>query len=282
MEPNRPPQQSNSQSPVLPTAVSNPQPQPATQNNPLNEGNKLPGAFSLFKPSWEAVKLNLSTFLSLIIVPFILQLGYTAYIFAHSPHTTTSLYGTTSTSTNVNFFSGSYWVFIAVSVLINLIIGPALVLTQIKSAQGVKIGATQALKEGLRYIWRFIGLIICLYVVIAIGFVLLIVPGVFLLKRFLMSPYAMFRDKLGVIASMKQSAKLSKQPGAVWGLMGVFLLLSLLSLIPVLGWIVGFVGYIAYSCAIAIRYEQLSSSAALTEPSAPITNPVPPSVNQAI
>ena len=68
----------------------------------------------------------------------------------------------------------------------------------------------------------------------------------------------MLDEKLGVRDSMHRSAELSKlNPGSVWGIIGVMLLIGLVNIIPILGGLASFALGGLYSVAPALRYQQL-------------------------
>jgi hypothetical protein len=252
-----------------PQTFQAPPPPPNSSQDP-----KLPSAFTLFKPSWVAIKLNIVTLASLYFIPLILSLfsvfkthrlsrGYT---FSNNTH------------------SGLSVALILFLLLIEIIIGAPLVYTIVKSAQGITVSLSEAFKEGFGYVWRFYGLVISLVVIIGLGFILIIVPGVFLLKRYYLAPYAMFSENLGIKESMKRSAQLGKDHDGVWGVIGVQALISLFSIIPIIGWLISTVGGISYICAPAIRFEQLKAldGNTPTKNSNPTAAPATPTLTPAI
>jgi len=103
--------------------------------------------------------------------------------------------------------------------------------------------------------WRMLGL----YIVsgLAIVFTLFIFA-----RRYLLAPYVMLEKKTGIIESMKISSELSaRNPGSVWGVIGVIVLIALVGAVPILGGIVSFVLGSLYSVAPAMRYQQLKKLA---------------------
>jgi uncharacterized membrane protein len=96
--------------------------------------------------------------------------------------------------------------------------------------------------------------------IIGVGFLLLIVPGLFLLRRYILAPYFLVDKELSINEALNQSAAFSKKySGAVWGLIGVTILISLLGIIPVLGGIASAILGIAYYCAPALRYKEVTT-----------------------
>ncbi len=211
-----------------------------------NRSSELPGAFSLFQPSMNAIALNLVTFIELVLVPVLVVLigGIIKHVTGH--------------------------IITAIGEILTLFLTPAAYLTQVRSVQKKSIDFTEAIKESLHYFWRLIGLWICLIFIIGIGFLLFIVPGLFMLRRYILSPYYLIDRDMKVFDAMKASANDSKTfSGAIWGLIGVEVLIAIASAIIsiLLGPLsaIGFVIYYLYYCAPTVRYFQIKHA---TKPSA--------------
>lgn len=133
---------------------------------------------------------------------------------------------------------------------------------QLKTAGGRKPDFNELFDDGKKYFFPMLGLIIVMAVVIIIGFILLIVPGVIALGRLAMAPFIMIDKKVGIEEALKQSNELGKKYfGKIWAVIGVTILISLvtgiISGIPLLGPLVGAAIGIAYSVILALRYQQL-------------------------
>lgn len=110
--------------------------------------------------------------------------------------------------------------------------------------------------------WRMLGLYLVMGLVILLGFILLIVPGFFMLRRYLLAPYVMLDKKCGIREAMDQSAKLSLiNTRSVWGIIGVMILISFISILPLIGGLLSFVLGMLYAVAPALRYQQLKKLA---------------------
>ena len=106
--------------------------------------------------------------------------------------------------------------------------------------------------------WRMLGLYIAMGAIIGIGFVLLIIPGLFAIRRYLLAPYVMLDKKCGIKEALDKSAEMSLiNPGSVWGIIGVLILISLVGILPLIGSLAAFVLGVLYSVAPALRYQQL-------------------------
>ena len=105
--------------------------------------------------------------------------------------------------------------------------------------------------------WRLFGLYIVMSVLIVVGLILLIIPGLILIRRFFFAPYVMIDKNTGIKDSLNESAALSKlNTGAVWAVIGVMLLIGLANIIPIIGGLASFAFGSLYSVAPALRYQQ--------------------------
>jgi hypothetical protein len=91
---------------------------------------------------------------------------------------------------------------------------------------GRPFAITESFRRGLSRFFPIIGLSICWVIVITLGFVMLIVPGVLFLLMFLVALPACVVERLGPIESMTRSAELTK--GHRWKVLGLLLLLALI------------------------------------------------------
>lgn len=203
------------------------------------EQAELPSAFSLLRPSVDAIKLNIWTFVALwlfsLIASMVGNLGEE------------SLSGT-------NFFFG------IIGFVVTLIISSILQVLYLRSAQNKQRELDETVRESRPFLVRLILLQILTAIFIICGFILLIIPGLFAIQRLLLAPYFLVDKNMGIIDSMKASAEAGKQySGAMWGLLGVMLVYTLLIftiiLIPL-----SFVLLLIYSVAPAIRYLQIQNA----------------------
>lgn len=84
----------------------------------------------------------------------------------------------------------------------------------IKSAQGFSLTLTECYREGLRFFWRYLLLVLGLVVVVGLGLVLFIIPGLlaayFILQRYYLSPYFMIDQNLSIKAALVKSSEQTK------------------------------------------------------------------------
>jgi len=213
---------------------------------------KLPGAFALFEPSTQALKRNAVTLLGLFLSPMI----------ATIPLFSVAIGLTVATSNNGrDAISGVVLICFAVIYIaifvFSMITSAALIDATVWAVQEKKPSYIDSLRIGLHHFWRFVGLSVCVGILVLLGLILFIVPGLILFKRYFLAPFYLVHRNMGIAEAMKQSAADTKKYGGVWGIMGVFALIELAGIIPFVGWIVTLVGLALYACAPAIRYLQI-------------------------
>ena len=89
----------------------------------------------------------------------------------------------------------------------------------------------------------------------------MIVPGLFILKRYYLAAYYLIDEDLDITEAMRRSAADSKRySSAVWGILGAQLLFAACLIIPILGFIAALVLLAMYANAPAIRYLEFKAS----------------------
>ena len=100
-----------------------------------------------------------------------------------------------------------------------------------------KAVSTEDLKTEPMLLVRFFAAQLVAGILIVIGFVLLIVPGVYLALRFMFAPYAIVDKNLGPIEALKYSGELTK--GIKWQLLGYSIVAILIILVGAIALLVG-------------------------------------------
>jgi hypothetical protein len=238
------------------------------RSSPLN----LPSAFELFKPSKDIVLKNIGVFVPLYILPFIFLVNTWLWNISstHGAQHWKLQFADHNGGWNIptlpvytwGLLAGIFSIFVLVSLTVGIIIKIMTQAAELEGAEGKLITFKSIWKTTKELGWRMLGLYIVVGLVVLVGFILLIVPGLFMIRRYILSPYVMLDKKVSIRQAMDRSAALSKtNTGAVWGLMGVMLLIGLVGVIPILGGVASFILGMLYSVAPAIRYQQLKKLA---------------------
>jgi hypothetical protein len=219
--------------------------------------NKLQSAFSLFGPSIEAFKINPVVLLVFLLVPNIIT----------SFPITEELQHKSAPMLILQAFAG------IAMVAVCFLFGTALTASTLASAQGKKINLQQSLDKAFHFFWRFVGLTILIGLIVVVGLILLIVPGIFMIRRYILAPYYMIDRDLGIMDTLRLSAKESRAlPWPLWGLVGVELLLTLPIIIPFVGIFIAVGFQVVYACAPAIRYGEYKKLKLSPEKLRPVKN----------
>jgi hypothetical protein len=230
----------------------------ANSEAPIN----LPSAFSLFTPSVNLIKNNLTTFLILLGVPLVLTLiGQGPALWEGAKPDEGLLSG----------FDGPLAIFALIGGILGLLASPGVVILQLRGARNeAPIGWQEAFKQGLNYFWRFLGLALLSAVILAGATLLFIIPVFFVLPRIFLAMYYLIDRNMGIVESLKMSSADYKAHKGIWGVIGVFFLIGLVNIIPLVGWLVSNVLSFLYSPAVAIRYEQIKRISTGKSPRTPI------------
>lgn len=208
--------------------------------------------FALFEPSIKAIWLNIWTNVLLIVAAFAIVL-----IPALLTGAALSIRDKTGTTGESPLLIILATLIIILAVVASIVLFSAFIPLGLRSVRGKIVSFNEAVELGKHYAWRLCLLALASGAIILIGFLLFIIPGLFMLRRYYLAPYFLVDRDLGVFEAMTQSAEASKKhSGPIWGLIGVMLLLSILGIIPVIGFFFGILSLL-YSFAPAKRYDEL-------------------------
>jgi uncharacterized membrane protein len=116
-----------------------------------------------------------------------------------------------------------------------------------------------------RPFWKYLGTSILLALAVAIGFVLLIVPGIIFGLMFMFATFIVIERELGPIDALSESHRITR--GHKWPLFGFVLLLLLINVLGVLALIVGLLVSIPVSTlAFVHAYRALGGKPGTTAP----------------
>lgn len=237
------------------------------RTSPLN----LPGAFELFKPSREIVLKNIWVF-----GPIYGALMFIGLIdWSLTPADASNLWFTKQPDLSynlsdpgapimsaANFFTGVPVVWTILAIILGFILQIIAQRAQLDGSEHKTIGFGKLWRTVTEMGVRLAGLYIIIGILSLIGFILLIIPGFIVLRRYSMAPYIMMEKNTGIKESMRVSADMTKPySGSVYSIIGVTILIAFTFYIPVIGWLVSFILGMLYSIAFALRYQQLKKLA---------------------
>lgn len=141
------------------------------------------------------------------------------------------------------------------SLVISAIVQGALTRATIAESEGLKASFGESLSAGLRVILPLIGVGLIFGFGVALGMLLLIVPGVILLCMWAVAAPVVVVERCGVFEALGRSRELTK--GVRWKILGVFLVLAVLYW--VMATVLGLTGLTAYGMADASNGIAFSS-----------------------
>lgn len=220
-------------------------------------GDPLPGAFELFRPSWEAFKLNWQLFVLTYVVPIIV-FSLLALIFL-VPHWNALFHNETYHFRVIDGVTITILALIAIP--IGAFINTATYALKLESAKGRRVDIGFALKKARQFFWRIFGLTVARFFIVIIGICLIVIPGLLAWRMLFLAPYYLMDRDLTIKQAMRQSAKASWPIAyTLWPMLGVYILIQIIGNIPLIGWLASIAGSIAYDCAAAIRYFQVKAA----------------------
>jgi hypothetical protein len=99
---------------------------------------------------------------------------------------------------------------------------------QLTSAKGKLVSTLDCYRKSWRYFWRLLLFSILFGFAVVIGLILIIVPGLIIIRRYLFTPFYIIDRDLSIGEAMRLSAHQTEQVrGYVWGTIGVLAALTL-------------------------------------------------------
>ena len=237
--------------------------QRARRSSPLY----MPSAWSLFKPSRDLFMNNINVFAPLYVLPLILWLHSWISIPAHGGNywqrlSDANFAWPTVPTTYLGIFIGFSIIWLIFTLIAGTLVQVMLQKAQLELSKDKHVELDQLWQYAKTNWLELLKLYIVLAVIIGIGFALLIVPGLILMRRYFFAPYVMIDKKCGIKEALEGSHAISnRNTGAVWGLIGVLFVISLIGILPIIGSLASFVLGALYSIAPAMRYQQLKNLA---------------------
>lgn len=165
---------------------------------------------------------------------------------------------------------GSLWL------LVNI---PASYYLQLKAVRGERTSVRECYHRSWRFIPRLAGLITLVGLLAFGGLLLLIFPGVIVIRRYLLSPFYLIDQDVGIREAMARSAADSKPVALyIWGVYAVYITINILCIVllspilPPYGSIIGAFVTSLFAFGPALRYREvgLRQSVLAHDPSLPV------------
>lgn len=226
----------------------------------------LPSAFDLFKPSRDAFLKYFGVFGTLYILPLIFWLHSWISTPAHGGfyfnRTTDTGYGGTIPTSYSASFIGFTIIWTVFALVANSIVQIMLQKSQLDVSQDKEPSIERSWQTFKTMWWPLVKLYAAMIGIILLGFIVFIIPGFFMIRRYFFAPYVMLDKKCGVKQALQESHKLGLiNTGSVWGVLGVIFLIAVMGVVPVIGSLASFIFGALYSIAPALRYQQLKKLA---------------------
>jgi len=227
-------------------------------------------AFQMIEASWEALKLNIVTFILVALAPFLAILA--AVITSSVIFTVSIINNADSANSTISGFAWALsWLLSVIALVVALIFLPAITVTQLASAKGKKISFGEAFEQGKKYILRYIGIALLVGLIIGVPLILsfllvFIIIGILLVPLAIawaiafaffmaLAPYILIDKDKGVVDTMKLSYEITKKNWKwVLAVYVVLWVIGLPSVIPYIGGIISAALSIAYFCLLPIVY----------------------------
>lgn len=152
----------------------------------------------------------------------------------------------------------------AAFLILALLAGPAFAIILLAAVDNQKVALKPTLAQARKFIWRALGISVLTALAILGGYLLFVIPGFIFSAWFSLSLYALVKEDLGVMASMKRSRELVR--GRVFEVWSVSTLPALVYIVPFLGGLLNVVLSIVLIPAMALRYQLLTSTTAENRP----------------
>ena len=167
----------------------------------------------LFKDAFSIFSQNIVLFLGILLVPVVFSF-------------VTGLFAPTAAEQSVGIgFSPAYMVMALLSGIVNVFMSIAIIL----AIQNNALTVMESYKQSMPFFLRYIGLSIVMSVLLFLGFLILIIPGIILSVWFAFSTFVLVVERAGIIDSIKKSREYVR--GHWWAVFGRILLLGLAMLV---------------------------------------------------
>lgn len=193
------------------------------------------GAFGAFKPSKEAVMVNIGV----LVLLFLIGLGALIVL---------------------DIFINNEMVLQILSNIVTFVLGPAYYIVILRGIAKHKVELQATLKEGLGFVLQYFILNLLIGFALFLSILALLVPFFFVLPRLLLAPYFLIDQKLDALDAFKASWQQTKGHSAkVWGIIGATYVM-ILPVFTIIGIPIAIYLVVMYSAASGLLYKHITST----------------------
>lgn len=222
---------------------------------------RLVYSWSLLPKSAELVRQYFVPLLYVSILPALLtELGST-YNHAFNVHSTDDSFSATI-GLSAHNGSGLGGTLVLVGILWTLLSLAARYYVQLRATKGQPVEVAEAYRKTASRIVPLIALMIVYTIMVIVGLILLIVPGLIVIRRYYLAPYYLIDRNVSIREALRLSAQATKPiSGYIWGIIGVSIVLAILAgflaNIPLgIGAVIATFVNVLYIFAPAFRYRE--------------------------
>ncbi len=226
----------------------------------------LTGAIDLFGKSYSLVRRNLNIYALVYAIPAAMVIAGVIQLLDNNQDDAwdwSSAFSSSVLGPNLgsdSSFATASTIFAIVLFVASIISYFLATILNLRVAQGQMPGIRSLWSEfKTNWLWaRLVGLGILTILILIVGFVLLIIPGIILLWRLFLAPYILIDKKTDVMSALADSWNTTK--GYAWPIYSILLfslVLALTAVVPIVGGLIAFVLGVAYAVAPALRYQEL-------------------------
>ncbi len=204
----------------------------------------------VFARAWAELNRGITSYLMLMVIGIVAGIAMIVIgVIALIPFGLGSFFATSGDTASAIFSIGVVAVVVIVLLLL-MAVSALLSLMQLEVTSqlfsGYQPDVHVAYQWAIRRFWRMLGLFIVLTIAMIVGYLLFILPGIFLSVVWALAPYILVKEDLGPMEALQRSMTLTLRAFwwvflALFILMATAMVLSLLQIIPFVGVVIGFV-----------------------------------------
>lgn len=232
----------------------------------VKKKTQLTGAVDLFGKSYGVVRRNLDAYALIYAVPAAMVIAGVIQLIDDNQQrgwnwghafSSSFLGPNLGSDSSIQTTSAIFSVFLFFAAIISYFLATILNLRAAEGKTPTFLSVWSEFKQN--WLWaKLLGLGILTILILVVGFLLLIIPGVIFVWRLFLAPYVLVDQKTSVMDALSQSWNMTK--GYAWPVYSILLfsfVLALPGIIPIVGSLISFALGVAYAAAPALRYQEL-------------------------